>query len=324
MNLRKMLPSSNALFVFEAAAREGSFTKAATELNVTQPAVSRMLGRLERHLGARLFQRGGDGVSLTEDGLVLFHSIRSGFRGIEVALEEIRRRTTGLEMVTLSVSSGFATHWLMPRIGALQKACPNVDLRFQLISGALRGPVDAVDLGMRFIGAGDTQLETSFLVNEVIFPVCSPAYLERGRNTGGDTLIHLADGSMDWIDRLRANGTIIDAQHDMLQFPDYAVVLQAALLGQGIALGWISVVSHWLKTGALVPVGEPLKTDRRCYLASPKSKPLRDATCAVRDWLLVEMRRDLDEVDARYPHLGIKAASFSPHLRAGASTIRAP
>ena len=138
-SLRKLLPSANALFVFEAAARENSFSKAATELNVTQPAVSRMLGRLERHLGTRLFERTAVGVDLTEDGQLLHRSIAEGFRGVEAALDEIRRRKTGCETVTLSLSSGFATHWLMPRIGALQELCPSIDLRFQLVRPSLTG-----------------------------------------------------------------------------------------------------------------------------------------------------------------------------------------
>jgi len=310
-SLRKLLPSGNALFVFEAAARERSFTKAAAELNVTQPAVSRMLGRLERHLGTRLFQRSSEGVSLTDDGLVLFRSITDGFRGIEAALDEIRRRKTGLETVTLSVSSGFTTHWLMPRIGALQKACPNVDLRFQLIPGALKGPVDTVDLGMRFIGPSEGDLDLSFFVNEVILPVCGPAYLERRTAAGDETFIHLAGGSVDWIDALRACAARPGAHYDLLHFSDYAVVLQAALLGQGIALGWINVVSHWLKTGALVPAGGDItKTERRCYLASSRAKPMRAATLGVRDWLLAEMRRDLDEIDALHPQMRIIEASL--------------
>src|SRR5258708_27678133 len=71
-DLRRMLPSSNALFVFDAAARNGSFTAAAAELNVTQPAVSRMLGRFEDYLGVRLFNRTAGGAALTEEGELLY------------------------------------------------------------------------------------------------------------------------------------------------------------------------------------------------------------------------------------------------------------
>jgi len=141
-DLRRMLPSSNALFVFDAAARNGSFTAAAAELNVTQPAVSRMLGRFEEYLGVRLFDRTAGGATLTEEGELLYRRVTDGFRSIESGLIEIDRRRRGTETVTLSVSSAFTTHWLMPRIDKLQRAFPSVDLRFQLISGSLRGAVE--------------------------------------------------------------------------------------------------------------------------------------------------------------------------------------
>src|SRR5258705_11271612 len=111
--LRRMLPSSNALFVFDAAARNGSFTAAAVELNVTQPAVSRMLGRFEQHLGVRLFDRTAGGAILTEEGELLYRRVLDGFRSIERGLVEIERRRRGTQTLTLSLSAAFPTTWLM-------------------------------------------------------------------------------------------------------------------------------------------------------------------------------------------------------------------
>src|ERR1700721_807180 len=132
--LRRMLSSSNALFVFDAAARTGSFTAAAAELNVTQPAVSRMLGRFEEYLGVRLFDRTANGAVLTEEGELLYRRVLDGFRSIESGLIEIERRRHGSETVTLSVSSAFTTHWLMPRIDKLKRKFPSIVFRFHLIS----------------------------------------------------------------------------------------------------------------------------------------------------------------------------------------------
>src|SRR4051812_26614749 len=145
-NLRKKLPSANALFVFEAAARCGNFTRAAQELYVSQPAVSRMLARMEDHIGVRLFERVRGGIELTENGRILYRKISEGFNGIESAIREIEARATGVESVTLSVSTGFTTHWLMPRMNRLNEAFPNVDLRFQLISGRIGGALIPRDL----------------------------------------------------------------------------------------------------------------------------------------------------------------------------------
>jgi DNA-binding transcriptional LysR family regulator len=181
--LRRMLPSGNALFVFEAAARSGSFTAAAAELNVTQPAVSRMLARFEQYLGVRLFDRTATGAVLTEEGDLLFRRVVDGFRSIETGLREIDKRRSGTETVTLSVSSAFTTHWLMPRIDKLQRQFPNVDLRFQLISGSLRGPVENVDLGMRFSSQNDPTSSGTLVMKEVMVPICSPAYRQLDTNT---------------------------------------------------------------------------------------------------------------------------------------------
>src|SRR5438045_3395995 len=149
-SLRRKLPSANALFAFEAAARCGNFSKAALELYVTQPAVSRMLSRMEDHLGVRLFERAHGKVTLTESGEILYKRIADGFLGIEAALDEIEARRTGTDTITLSVSTAFTTHWLMPRMHKLRKEFPSVDVRFQLSSGPLRGPVKDVDLALRF------------------------------------------------------------------------------------------------------------------------------------------------------------------------------
>src|SRR3954454_13833980 len=103
--LRRMLPSSNALFVFDAAARNGSFTAAAAELNVTQPAVRRVLGQFEEHLGVRLFDRTAGRAVLTEEGELLYRRVLDGYRRIDAGLIEIERRRKGSERVILSVSS---------------------------------------------------------------------------------------------------------------------------------------------------------------------------------------------------------------------------
>src|SRR5256886_16710262 len=110
-DLRRKLPSSHALFVFDAAARNGSFTAAAAELNVTQPAVSRMLGQFEDYLGVRLFDRTNGRATLTEEGESLYRRVSDGFLSIDDGLIEIDRRRKGTASHTLWVISQFPTHW---------------------------------------------------------------------------------------------------------------------------------------------------------------------------------------------------------------------
>jgi DNA-binding transcriptional LysR family regulator len=311
--LRRMLSSSNALFVFDAAARTGSFTAAAAELNVTQPAVSRMLGRFEQYLGVRLFDRTAGGVVLTGEGEMLYQSVFEGFRTIESGLMEIDRRRRGTETVTLSVSSAFTTHWLMPRIDKLRRQFPNVDLRFQLISGSLRGAVENVDLGMRFRDRDDLEPYGAFVMKEVMLPVCSAGYRDAEpveEPVQGNTIINLADAPRNWAAQYPNFLTRRRGPAKALNFSDYAVVVQAALLGQGIALGWLNIVSSWLLSGALVPASEALTTTRRiCEFVPARNRAIRPIAAEIRDWIIDQMRNDIVAVERLYPGLGILAAS---------------
>ena len=313
-DLRRKLPSSHALFVFDAAARNGSFTAAAAELNVTQPAVSRMLGQFEDYLGVRLFDRTNGRAVLTEDGEILYRHVSDGFRSIEGGLIEIDRRRKGTETVTLSVSSAFTTHWLMPRIDKLQRQFPTVDLRFQLISGPLRGPVDNVDLGMRFRDRYDPARNGALVMKEVMLPICSPAYRDADSVDGpieANTIIRLADTPGDWAAEYPTFLTRRSGSAKSLSFSDYAVVVQAALLGQGIALGWLTVAAHWLLTGALVPASETLSTTRRlCELVHPHDRSIRPVVSEIRDWIIEQMRTDMAAIDRLYPRLRLMPASY--------------
>jgi LysR family glycine cleavage system transcriptional activator len=308
--LRKSLPSMNGMFTFEAAARHGNFSKAAKELNVTPAAVSRMISRLEEHLDTPLFIRQPGGASPTESGRLLFEAISRGFSGVENALREIQDRRIGIETVSLSVSTGFTTHWMMPRMGKFKKQFPTVDLRFQLIMGALSGGVNDVDLGMRFVNGSDARHEAVFVMPEILVPICSPAYRESHGSHGHvkrtpDTTISLSEAEPDW-SRLFSPAKEGDISNSMI-FSDYAIVVQAALLGQGVALGWLNVVAHWLRTQALVPASEHVMTTaRQCHLVRLREKPARPIVMEVRDWLIKELDDDVAAVAALYPHLDLQ------------------
>jgi DNA-binding transcriptional LysR family regulator len=321
-SLRKKLPSANALFVFEAAARCRNFTRAAQELDVSQPAVSRMLARMEDHIGVRLFERVRGGIELTESGKILYRAISEGFDGIENAIREIEHRATGVEPVMLSVSTGFATHWLMPRMSRVKQAFPHIDLRFQLICGHSDGPLDDVDLGMRFLHDSEIDENAVFVMPETLLPVCNRHYLQTIRTDAGraqgDTLIVTDDEQHDWHERFGAfigNGRRIAST---LSFADYSSAVQAALLGQGIAPGRLEVVSHWLAQGVLLPAEhEVIVTDWRCCLVTPASKPLRQIVANLRDWLVEETRNDMRVVAKKYPQLGLREAMKQTGLKFG-------
>ena len=148
---------------------------------------------------------------------------------------------------------------------------------------------------------------------EILLPVCNARYRDMARTdewrAHGDTVIVMDDEERGWHTRFSSFKN--DTRHaaGVLSFNDYAIVLQAALLGQGIALGWVSVVMHWLAQRALVPAeDELLVTNRMCCLAWAAGRPLRPIVAEVRDWLIAEMRADLNAVDTVYPELGLARA----------------
>jgi DNA-binding transcriptional LysR family regulator len=307
-NLRRKLPSSSSLFVFEAAARCGSFTRAADELCVSQPAVSRMLSRLEQHLGVQLFERVRGGARLTESGSMLYRRVQEGFSTIESAISEIEARATGMETVTLSVSTAFTTHWLMPRMSRFSERFPDVDMRYQLMSGRIGGPLVDVDLGMRYLDASSVKATDCLVLPEVTLPVCSPQYMAPGAKgkarKSTPALIQMDNQDRSWTAPFDQGARADNA----LVFSDYAVVVQAALLGQGVALGWLNVVSHCLANGQLVPLGNELKVSaRRCCLVLPTNRPSRPIVDSVRQWIIEEMQADIIRIDALYPQLALAA-----------------
>lgn len=296
MSLRLRLPSAQALFMFESAARQRNFTHAAREFNVTQPAVSRMIARLESHIGARLFRRNPDGLALTEEGRILFAAVESGFHQVETALDDIRARQSGAGTVTLSASSAFSLHWFMPRFDRFQAAFPEIDLRFQLVRGEPSGPVEDVDFAIRYNQPSTVELDSWELVDEVVLPVCSPGYMEEfGGLDGcedlrGHTLAHLAESPrLPWFRYLSKFDYPSPAGSRSLTFSDYTLVIQAAIKGKGIALGWWHVVAHELLQKGLVQAGRELRTGDHYHLVATKRRPLRRPAILVRDWLLDEM-----------------------------------
>lgn len=307
-SLRRLVPSANALFVFEAAARYLSFTQAAGELSVTQSAVSRMIARFEAHLGAKLFHRAPTGIELTEEGRQLYAAVTSSFQRVEMAIEDIRTQHGEQGTVTLSISSAFAMHWIMPRLPAFEAQFPEIDLRFQVMRGEPLGPVQDVDFGIRYDAQDDAEHQRWLLLAEEILPVCSPDYLKQhgplkpGCDMSRHTLAHLSGVTrLPW-SRYLTTFDLPDLRGSRsLTFSDYALVLQAAISSRGLALGWRHVISNALADGSLVPAAPHVFTTGRSYhLVATRNRPLRKPALLVRDWLLGEMAA-LQQIPAKPP-----------------------
>lgn len=241
---RRHLPPLRLLSAFEAVVRTGGMQSAATQLNVTQPAISQALRSLEEHVGTRLLDRGKRPAALTEAGRILLHAVSGGLDQIESAIGKIRvQEQERRNVVTIACTVCTGMYWLMPRLAAFYARHPEIVVQVVPTSGTPRFAAET-DLLIRY-GAGnwpDGCCERLF--DERLVPVCSPGILERigPGNFAKATLLHVEadeDLSPGWDDYLAAAGLPHARQGD-LSFGDHVQATQAALAGLGVMLGWIA------------------------------------------------------------------------------------
>jgi LysR family transcriptional regulator, glycine cleavage system transcriptional activator len=291
-----------ALFTFTVAARHLSFAGAARELDVTPAAVSNQIRAFEQRLGTRLFFRTSRVMRLTRAGEDLLAATSAPLRSID---EAILRASRGSRRETLAVTSGssFASKWLVPRLPGFRQKHPGVDMRIDISDTLVDFVRDEVDLGIRFGNGAYPGMRADRLFDETIFPICSPELL-RGpvplrvpNDLARHTLIHLSWHAQEgiWPDwrmwLLAARAEKPDPAHG-LHFNQTTLALQAAVDGQGVALGNTSLVGDDLAAGRLVkPFDLALKIapEFGYYLVSLKNKVERPLIKAFREWLLAEI-----------------------------------
>jgi DNA-binding transcriptional LysR family regulator len=297
-NLKRLLPSASALVVFEAAGRHENFSRAAEELAMTQAAVSYAVRALESQLGVPLFHRSHRAVSLTETGARFHADVSAGLARIQKSAEQIRAK--GREAnVTLSASTAFASMWMLPRIPKLREDLPDIDLRIQTSVRDLDLEEEGIPLGIR---GGDPSAwpgyHTALLAREVVSAVASPSFLDShglpqdAAALAQMRLIHLDEPvreACDWKEWFSSAGLEYRPQSRPLTINDYVLVIQAALAGEGVALGWQHLIDRQIASGALVPVGgHVFETGSAFHVVWPRSRELSTPARKVRDWLVAQ------------------------------------
>lgn len=295
----RSLPPLTALRAFEAAARLSSFTRAARELHVTPAAVSHQIRGLEKYLGVTLFRRTTRRLELTEQGRVAAELFREGFEKLARGVSKLRAEEAN-ESLTLSVTTAFATRWLVPRLGRFARRCPGIDLRVRAGTQPVDFDHDDVDVAVR-IGRGGVAGATAIaLFAESVAPLGSPAFirqhgLRRAADLARAPLLH--DDSMrrvsrpmrwsEWLAAAKVRG--VDADGPGMHFDDGHLVLQAAAAGRGVALGRLAYALDDLDARRLrMPFGPVLELDVQYFLLLPEARAKEPAIAAVRDWFVQE------------------------------------
>jgi LysR family glycine cleavage system transcriptional activator len=317
-NIKAGLPPLAALPAFEAAARFGSFSKAGQELNASQPAISQQIRQIEQAVGQPLFRRKSQGVVLTPAGEELLLAVQTGFDALRAVMTRLRQPQQRLDL-TVATDFAFAAYWLLPRLDRFKAEMPLVDVRILTAQhvddlGGANADI-AILFGDRVTTrrGGNRQAEATkgktavLLFAEGVFPVCAPSYpcgATQGRPDwlAEATLLHLddvvagstqqarrADRWLRWPDWLQAAGVTAAMQGPQLRFNNYTLVLQAAIAGQGVALGWTPLVEPLIAAGQLRPAHRHVSRSGRGYLASSlRAGSTTQVSSAFLDWLTRE------------------------------------
>ena len=288
---RRLFPSISMLMAFDSAARTGSFSAAARELNLTQGAVSRQIRALENQLDVTLFKRVGKTVQLTEMGNVYEQEIHTALQTIRNA--SLNAMTSPLSgILNLGVLPTFGTRWLMPRFPSFLEQHPDIIVNFV----AKLSPFDFQSENLHsaiHYGEPDWPNTTStFLIGEKAVPVCSPDFLElHPINNANDIstvpLLYLSSRPTAWQDWFALNNRSLPQNHGML-FEQFSIVIQAAVAGIGAALLPIFLIQSELDRGELVIIQDvPLQSGSSAYyLVTPLDKSEYAPVVAFRNWLL--------------------------------------
>jgi LysR family glycine cleavage system transcriptional activator len=289
------LPPLAAIRAFEAAARLGSFTKAAQELGMTQAAISYQVKLLEDRVGAPLFLREPRRVVLSEVGRRLAPQVSEAFQRLDAAFAALRESAEGV--LSITVVHTFATNWLVPRLGAFQLAHPDIAVRLDVSARPVDFAREEFDVGIRG-GRGEWPgLKAHHLLVGEFTPLCSPELLARVgplRSPGDLLRLPLLDPRDPWwrqwfelagvpdAEPATAGGLIVDVQ---------SMAGTAAMAGQGVAILMPAFFAADIAAGRLVQPFELLATaDHSYWLVYLEERRNTPKIRAFRDWILAEVQ----------------------------------
>lgn len=262
-----------ALELFEIAGRAKNFTRAAEIARLSQPAFSHRIRDLERALGVPLFHREHRGVALTRDGEDLLAVCSRSLADIRAALDRIRAGSGS--KVLIATDFGFSSYWIMPRLPALRQAIGDIELNLVASQNATAPSLRDVDIHI-FLTSDLAETETRrLLFEEVAIPVASPNYLAKAPPIENPSdllehpLLHLAAPDqapwMTWQQWFAGHTLDYDPQATGTVLSNYMLVIQAALSGRGLCLGWKHLVDDLIAEGTLVPAFNSEIKSRRAY-----------------------------------------------------------
>lgn len=296
MLLKNRLPSNQSLIVFESAARLLSFTAAANELGSTQSAVSQLMRSLEQSLALNLFQRVYRGIELTAEGEQLLSVVQLNLNDIANSIEKLQQAQKK-PVLNVAMDYAFAAYWLLPRLPHYRAKFPDVEVRViteQVVSAA---PNSDIDIAIVFANACPEN--GVLLFKEQVYPVCSPGFYEKNGAINSHKalaqlpLLKLTDhGSSQWLDWSRffaGRRSKVEPVDSVMAFNNYTLLVQAAIAGQGVGLGWHGLVDEMVDSAMLVALKEFQLASNAGYYAIQPSMKRKPAGDQFIEWLATQI-----------------------------------
>ena len=289
--LRKDAHLLRHLATFEVACRLMNFSRVAEQMGVSRVAVSRQIAELEDQLGHKLFLRSHRRLSLTSAGRTLSEGVGQALGMIADTLQRLRGETSGRRL-SVTTTTAFATHWLMPRLADFGLRHPDVDIDLIVSETYLDLAAEEIDVAIRYAPSRPAYETSLPLTREWIFPVFSPAYVRRTPMLGPEDLAHerllLLRGNYrpeaGWAHWFRQFGLAMESDSSGIVVNTYSNMLQAALHGQGVALAGTPLVDQFLADGSLIKLDVIPPYERDIYYLVNRSahRPSASLFC---DWL---------------------------------------
>ena len=296
-NYRQQLPNLASLITFDAVARHESFTEAAAELSLTQPAVSQRIKLLEQQMGVSLFERFHKSIRLTQKGSEFHHSVVIALNHL-VAASETVRVTGSQSKLRIAADIALSSCWLSPRLANLQSAFPETDIDLIATDDPDRYLEASIDIAIMHGKGSWPGCHSTLLFAEEVFPVCSPAYLDQHGPI--DSIADLAQANlidllyekwtwMNWTIWLSEMGAPHPGVARVFRSNLYEATISAAKEGVGIALGWRYFVDPELLHHTLVaPLPNRVKTENGYYLVAADTAVDNVLIQSVSDWIKTE------------------------------------
>lgn len=290
--MKRKIPSTVALSIFESAARHQSFARAAAELNLTESAISRQIATLEGYLNQRLFSREKKQVALTAAGRRYAQGIRPSLDDIEAQTLAVMGGASGGGVLELAVIPTFASRWLLPRLPDFRSKHPliKVNIAERPDPFVFRGT--PFDLALHFDDPSWEGVEKVHLFDEEVVPVVSPRHFDVTSISGAEDFLQVPllvkrsrpEAWQRWFELAQVS---VEAPEPAMRFELYSTVIEAVKAGLGAGLVPRFYVRDDVRRCELaMPVDLAIKHEKRYCLLYPSHRSLSPVVAIFRDWVV--------------------------------------